>query len=690
MRSPFKFLDAYTRDDREHFFGRDEEINTLYQMVFKTNLVLVYGLSGTGKTSLVQCGLANRFDDTEWYPFLIRRENNINDSIFKATKVALGDEQTDNIVENIRAINENYYRPVYLLFDQFEEIFIIGSKEEQLECMANIKALIDANLPCKIILIMREEYIGRLYPYEQSIPTLFDHRFRVEAMGPVRIKDVIASSFDKFNIQVEAPEDKSIQLMVDNLSDENNDIALPYLQVYLDILYREEYARTIGDREVKERFPILPITRAEITELGKIDNVLNKFLDEQDLGLFQRLKPSHPNIQRNDVADVLDTFVTEEGTKLPISITRNGADFDFDVDMVTHFPNIDTKLIKDICVGLESARLLHISNDSIELAHDSLASLIEDRRSEEQKLLNQIKKRLIYSFDEYNSSGTFLSRPQLASFEEFLPSIQLSDEISNFIKLSEQHVIDQEKERVESERKQFEAEQEIKKAELTKQKLAAEKKAKRRLGIVAALIALLLPIIAYQWYVTNNSNQQLREKQEEVDRLLDQVKTDNLALTKLNSELNFVKQILDTINQTGVSGDSLYMLVAQAVSSIDALKEDKVIEEVEDRSESNVVMAFTTDRRNGTTKKQTYNKGETVYVYTYLHIPRGGDNITMMWLNPEGKVYYQNSIQMGYNWEEKGGLFWDAKGQLRISGEHTIEILNGKSEKIHEIKFKVP
>ena len=110
MRSPFKFLNAYTHEDREHFFGRDEEIKTLYQLVFKTNLILVYGLSGTGKTSLVQCGLANRFDDSEWYPFLIRREDDINKSLFEATKVALGEEQTDNIVDNIRAINENYYR----------------------------------------------------------------------------------------------------------------------------------------------------------------------------------------------------------------------------------------------------------------------------------------------------------------------------------------------------------------------------------------------------------------------------------------------------------------------------------------------------------------------------------------------------------------------------------------------------
>ena len=62
MKSPFKFLDAYTLKDKEVFFGREEEVANLYQMVNKNRLILVYGQSGTGKTSLVQCGLAGEFD----------------------------------------------------------------------------------------------------------------------------------------------------------------------------------------------------------------------------------------------------------------------------------------------------------------------------------------------------------------------------------------------------------------------------------------------------------------------------------------------------------------------------------------------------------------------------------------------------------------------------------------------------
>ena len=696
MRSPFKFLSAYTREDREQFFGRDEEIKTLYQIVFKTNLMLVYGLSVTGKTSLVQCGLANRFDDSEWYPFLIRRENNINDAIFKATKVALGEDQTEDIVENIRMINENYFRPVYLLFDQFEELFILGSKDEQVACIANIKAILDANLPCKIILIMREEYIGRLYNYEQTIPALFDQRYRVEPMSPLQVKEVISKSFEQFNVQLESPIDQSIQLIIDNLSDKNNEIALPYLQVYMDIVYRDEYQRTIGDKEFDGTFPLLPLTREEINSAGRIEDVLNKFLDQQEADVYNTFHEQFASLKREDVAAVLDAFVTDEGTKRPLSISRKEGIIELSKADKSRFPALGDSLLNDMFNRFEQARLLRISNDSVELAHDSLAALVEERRSEDQKVQNQIRKRLFNSLDEYEKTGTYLSRPQLESFSEFLPLIQLPPEMEEFIKNSEQEVERKEKQEIDNQRKQLEAEQEIKKAELVRQKLNAEKKARQRLGVGATIIGLLLPVIAFMWYTANERGKEIEIQKEEisvqkvkVDSLYALAKEKNFALSKINSELNYVKSILDTINQTGVSGDSLYLLVSQAVSSIDALKKDKAVEDVDDRKLAAVIRAFTTAKRGGTLKKETFKKGEVIYFYSYYHIPRKGEQISVRWVRPDGKQYHSKAKQMGYNWEDKGAEFWDAKGQLTQTGEYKIEILNGKKEVIYKLSFKV-
>ena len=200
MKSPFKFLDAYTAVDKEIFFGRDKEIDVLYNLVFKTPLVLVYGMSGTGKTSLVQCGLAIRFDGPDWLPFYIRRENNINITLQSTLNAALDDKRANDLPEIITNLFYTYFRPIYLIFDQFEELFILGTREEQQQFMHDIQGLITKELPCKIIFIMREEYIGQLYEFEKIIPGIFDYKLRVESMNNKHVKEVMLQSFSKFNI----------------------------------------------------------------------------------------------------------------------------------------------------------------------------------------------------------------------------------------------------------------------------------------------------------------------------------------------------------------------------------------------------------------------------------------------------------------------------------------------------------
>ncbi|MGA1977666.1 MAG: ATP-binding protein, partial [Bacteroidales bacterium] len=84
MKSSFKFLDSYTKNDRDIFFGRDHEITELFRRVFESRILLVYGISGTDKSSLVNCGLASRFDESDWLPINIRRGENIITSLNEA------------------------------------------------------------------------------------------------------------------------------------------------------------------------------------------------------------------------------------------------------------------------------------------------------------------------------------------------------------------------------------------------------------------------------------------------------------------------------------------------------------------------------------------------------------------------------------------------------------------------------
>ena len=192
ITSPFKFLDSYQQADRDIFFGRDREIENLYHALSGVKHLLVYGPSGSGKTSIIECGLRNQFSDADWYALTIRRGNNINAAFFTVINEALQmkieldagtklpvDEHID-FGQAIEALYAERYPPVYLLFDQFEELLILGSEQEKKEFFTHLNQLIRYKVPCRVILIMREEFIGFLSEFESVCPTIFQHRFRLE------------------------------------------------------------------------------------------------------------------------------------------------------------------------------------------------------------------------------------------------------------------------------------------------------------------------------------------------------------------------------------------------------------------------------------------------------------------------------------------------------------------------------
>ncbi len=206
--SPFKFLDSYEQKDVDIFFGRETETEALYDALSGVKHLLVYGPSGAGKTSLIECGLRNQFSDADWYALSIRRGKDMISSTFArinealAEKVAInpqtGRPKDDSIGfgQAIERLFNERFQPVYLLFDQFEEVLISGNEEEKKDFFMRLNKLIRYKVPCRVILIMREEFIGHLSEFEPLCPTIFQHRFRLEKMTRSKVQNVIESILD--------------------------------------------------------------------------------------------------------------------------------------------------------------------------------------------------------------------------------------------------------------------------------------------------------------------------------------------------------------------------------------------------------------------------------------------------------------------------------------------------------------
>lgn len=572
MKSPFKLLDAYTSEDRNVFWGREKETAELYSMVNRNRLILVYGQSGTGKTSLIQSGLANCFDITDWYQILIRRNSNLIESLHVALEKAAGLE--GNITEQLKVIYEHNLRPIYLIFDQLEELLILGSSEEQNNFITTIKSALDAKTPCRILFVIREEYLAHLYAFERVIPTLFDIRLRIEPMNRVNVKHVLEQSFSHYQIEIEGEHDAFFEQIIDNVSAEKSGIALPYLQVYLDLLYRKNLKTATNGAQ--GMMPTMRLSKENVAQLGKIDNVLLQFLTEQQRSIQQHLSKEHQDIDPQFIQKVLDVFVTEEGTKRPIAFSRTAQGIEIEPKVKILIPPATPQLLEDCFVSLEQARLLRFTDTHVELAHDSLAALIDSKRTDEQRNLNETYNRLLYRYEEFQKTGELLSRKQITLLEDFLPFIsnRLEMPVLDFIENSELTV------------------EKAEKAELEAEKVKRRQNFWFAIGgfglFALSIVALIIAIIQYQiaervkreiatrsWEASFNSARALKMdgKYPEAIQLIQQTtnlkdaipdklrdSTDN-ALLKWN-KINQLMQRADSLTQQGAFLETLQMYEA--------------------------------------------------------------------------------------------------------------------------------
>ncbi|MEB2777647.1 ATP-binding protein [Algoriphagus sp. D3-2-R+10] len=427
------------------FFGRDEEINTLYEMVFQSSIVLVYGASGTGKTSLINCGLAGKFQPHDWLALMIRRGGNINDSL-ESTLVQAGgkveadsdeskwvsdwEDDTDKvgkeltpISKSIKAVYQKSFRPIYLIFDQFEELFILGSVSEQQIFIETVKGILQSGQPVKLILSIREEYLGYLFEFEQAIPQLLRKKLRVEPMNLEKVKQVIlgATAFEGSNISIKEGEEDSVsEGIFQKIKGDKKSltIQLPFLQVFLDKLY----LNITGD---KKRESQAEFTLGKVNEMGEIGDILSNFLEEQVADISKELKGKYSNLNPELTWKILSPFATLEGTKDPI--TKG--------ELYDRLPDLDQQMIKEVVEAFSNSRLLRYNEntDTYEISHDSLAKPIAEKRSVEETALLEIKRLIKSQVGVKEDAREFFTEKQLIYIEPYLGKFKQSEEESNWI-----------------------------------------------------------------------------------------------------------------------------------------------------------------------------------------------------------------------------------------------------------------
>jgi tetratricopeptide (TPR) repeat protein len=211
---------SFQEPDHGRFFGRSRATEELLLRVLSVRLLLQFAPSGAGKTSLLNAGLFPRLRQHGYLPFTVRL-NQSHESLVDAVSRSLRDAVRDAGLRDpvIPAAPDSVWAllsgarlwsqelllltPV-LVFDQFEEVFTLRDEAFRRAFARDIGELSrgrhvrvsgdgagDPAPDVKIIISLREEYLGSLEEMSAAIPDLFRERLRLSPLTADEAREAI-------------------------------------------------------------------------------------------------------------------------------------------------------------------------------------------------------------------------------------------------------------------------------------------------------------------------------------------------------------------------------------------------------------------------------------------------------------------------------------------------------------------
>jgi WD40 repeat protein len=154
----FRGLLPFQESDRETFFGREADVATLVQRVTQRDFRfgVLYGDSGSGKTSLLRAGLVPELWQRGGLPLYCRPLGDplqaLVDECSKRSRILRGDGEPP--FDYLARVAGQEPGPVFLLFDPFEEYFVSvrdpAARQPFLSLLAQCYARSELNVRCLV------------------------------------------------------------------------------------------------------------------------------------------------------------------------------------------------------------------------------------------------------------------------------------------------------------------------------------------------------------------------------------------------------------------------------------------------------------------------------------------------------------------------------------------------------------
>ncbi|MGB3653556.1 MAG: NACHT domain-containing protein, partial [Rivularia sp. (in: cyanobacteria)] len=371
ITSPYKGLKTFESRDKELFFGRDNFITTLVNELEQSNLTLLLGASGSGKSSVVRAGLIpwlERKYGTKFTNLIFTPDSDPFESFYA---ILLGNysQNEAKIAREVKAdtlvkVANNLKKPGefwFIFIDQFEELFTISDENKRREFINALMKLSKAKLPnLKILATMRADFLEKLSDFPQLVEATQKNRPMIVEMQPNELRLAIEQPAAHHGIIFEAG-------LADKIIAEVRGQAgcLPLLQYTLNLLWEDEVKTgSINDR-------VLNISTYQ--DLGGVRGALQQHVDS----IYKQFSPSEKQATQRiflklvGIGENAESGIEWKPVRRRAMLSEFGDD---DRDVLLKLVN-ENLLVSDADLSAnysKKARKSGKSNSTVEITHEIL------------------------------------------------------------------------------------------------------------------------------------------------------------------------------------------------------------------------------------------------------------------------------------------------------------------------------
>ncbi|RPH30586.1 MAG: High-affnity carbon uptake protein Hat/HatR [Bacteroidales bacterium] len=425
--NPFPGLRPFHTSEAHLFFGREGQSEEVLTNLSRNKFAAILGASGTGKSSLIYCGLLPILyggflhnGRSKWKVVITHPGSSPINNLAHSIAQTFGETNDESKIETDSLINRalikrssagianvinqygiNSKENVLILIDQFEELFRFQftSKDadaaNQVDHFVNliVNTVRQSELPIYIVVTMRSDFIGECSPYQDLTRLINDSHYLIPRMNRDDFQKAITGPIAVGGGKIT---DQLVQLLLNEMG--NNPDELPILQHSLMRTWDYWMHNSDGTN---------PLSIVEYEAIGRLERALSNHANEA----FDEL-----NFEQKHICEIIFKSLTEKGAdnrgvRRPTSVLELARIAETNDQEIIKIVEIfrqkgRTFLTPPPSIALNAESMIDISHESLMRVWDKLKSWVEDESTAVKMYI-----RLAESAEQFHQGKTGLWGP---------------------------------------------------------------------------------------------------------------------------------------------------------------------------------------------------------------------------------------------------------------------------------------